>query len=147
MNATPADTPVTKPPLVMVAMDVGVMLKVPPVRASATVIVDPTQTVEGPVIGGGVVLTVTIVLMVQPVDVNVNVIGATPADAPVTTPVVLPTVATAVLPLTHVPAPEASDSVVVVPVHKAVLPLIAEGIGLTVATTVAKPVQPELVTL
>lgn len=52
--ATPAETPVTTPvPAPTVAMAVEPLLHVPPPGVLDKVIVDATQTVEGPVIGDG----------------------------------------------------------------------------------------------
>lgn len=65
-----------------------------------------------------------------------------PADTPVTTPVVLPTVATPVVPLVHVPVVGVELSVVVSPVQTDNVPVIDVGIGFTVTTVVAE--QPEL---
>lgn len=63
---------------------------------------------------------------------------------PVTTPVAVLTVAMAVLPLLHVAPAVAVLSVVVRPVHKVVLPVIAAGIGFTVTVAVlAQPVPSE----
>ena len=58
---------------------------------------------------------------------------AVPAVAPpVTTPVAEPTVAVAVVPLVHVPAPVASVNVVVDPEQTLFVPLITRGVGFTV---------------
>jgi hypothetical protein len=65
-----------------------------------------------------------------------------PAATPHAVPVELPMVATAVLLLLHVPPAVASLRVVQVPAHMVVVPMIAAGNGLTVATIVA--VQPPL---
>lgn len=48
---TPTETPVTTPDVgLTVAIDVLLLLHVPPVVVSLSVIVDPLQTLEGPVI-------------------------------------------------------------------------------------------------
>ena len=48
----------------------------------------------------------------------------------------VPMVATPVLLLAHVPLPVVEDSVVVVPAHKEVVPVIPAGIALTVTVVV-----------
>ena len=59
-------------------------------------------------------------------------IGAEPAATPVTIPDVAPMVATAVLPLVHVPPVESSVSVTVPPLQTGKTPPMAAGIGLIV---------------
>ena len=60
---------------------------------------------------------------------------------PVTTPVVEPTVPTAVLLLIHVPPPDRSVSAVVKPMHTFILPIIVTGNELTVTEVpAAQPV-------
>jgi hypothetical protein len=62
------DTPVTTPvPLTTVAIVVLPLVHVPPVVPSVKVIVEPTQNGEDAGIVAGVVLTVTIVVVEQPV--------------------------------------------------------------------------------
>jgi hypothetical protein len=63
---------------------------------------------------------------------NLYVIVVDPSATPVTTPVVLPTVATAVLAELQVPPVVVDDSDVVVPAHSVVVPVIAAGRLLTV---------------
>lgn len=59
--AEPADTPVTIPELrPMVAIVVSLLLHVPPVVPSVRVIVEPTHTRDGPVIGIGAERTVSV---------------------------------------------------------------------------------------
>ena len=60
-----------------------------------------------------------------------------PAATPVMIPVLEPAVATAVLLLDQVPPVIASVSSVVAPLHTAVVPNIAVGVGLTVRMVVA----------
>ena len=62
-----------------------------------------------------------------------------PAETPcpVTMPVAEPTVATAVLLLTHAPPEDTSDKVIVVPEQTTLGPVIADGSGFTVMTVVA----------
>ena len=66
---------------------------------------------------------------------------ASPVLMPVTTPVLVPNVAIAVLLLLHAPAPEASVKANEKPGHTGVLPVIADGKGITVTVVVA--IQPE----
>ena len=98
------------------------LVHVPPEEGSLNVIVLPTHTWPLPVIiGAGVELTFTTIVLVQPDD-GVNVMTAVPAVAPpVTTPVVRPMAAIAGLPLVHVPG-RVDVRVVVWPVHKVALP-------------------------
>lgn len=65
-----------------------------------------------------------------------------PADIPVATPVPMPIVPTAVVPLLHVPPANGWVSVVVSPSQTDNVPLIDTGAGVTVSTLVA--VQPPL---
>ena len=60
-----------------------------------------------------------------------------PTVKPLTIPVLLPTVATVVLLLLHVPPGVASESDVVLPTHKVFVPDIATGNGVTVSIAVA----------
>ena len=71
----------------------------------------------------------------------------TPAATPVTTPAV-ETVAMAVLALTHVPPVMASESVVLLPAHTLVVPVMvpADGDELTVTTFVVAKVPQLLLT-
>ena len=67
----------------------------------------------------------------------------TPFVTPVITPVVDPIVAIAVLLLTHVPPAEASATVTEEPAQTVVIPVIADGNGLTVNEVDAiQPVAP-----
>lgn len=61
-----------------------------------------------------------------------------PAEIPETIPEVDPIVAIDVLLLVHVPPVDASDSVVILPTHTAIVPVIAAGNGLTVNANVVK---------
>ena len=60
-----------------------------------------------------------------------------PEDTPVTTPVLLPTVAAAVLALAQVPPVVPSVNVIVVPAQNAVEEDIADGVVFTVTVVVA----------
>ena len=130
----PLTTPDDEPTVAIVA---SLLLHVPPVVISDNVVVDPTQTEAAPVIADGSALTVSDLDVTHPADV-VYVIFTVPADAPVTSPVALLTVATEVLLLLHVPPVVASVNVVVEPTHTADAPLIAAGSGLTVIVVVVK---------
>ena len=63
-KATPVTTPVPDP---IVATVVALLLQVPPVTASVSVVFAPTQRAEAPMMADGVVYTCTIVVMRQPV--------------------------------------------------------------------------------
>jgi len=152
--AVPAATPDTIPVEPTVATDVLLLLHVPPVAVSARVIVDPTQTLDDPVIAGtvgnGLTVTAAVTIVVQPKPlVTLYVIVDVPVAAPVTVPVE-PTVATTVLLLLHVPPVVVLLSDVVAPWHTLIVPVIAAtvGNGLAVTFAVTAAVQPKpLVTL
>ena len=131
----PVSRPLTRPlPVPTVATAVLLLLQVPPPEPSVNAVDDPAQTFRLPVIPPGTVLTVTVVVVIQPVD-SVYVIVDVPGVPPVTKPEADPIVATTVLLLIHVPPP-ASLKVVDRPEHTDVVPVIADGNGLTVATFV-----------
>lgn len=67
MFNVPLEMPVTTPDVLIVPNAVLVLLQVPPGVASARVTVDPTQTLDAPVMAAGVALTVTGMLIKQPV--------------------------------------------------------------------------------
>jgi len=133
----PVAIPVTDPPLVTVAIDVVLLVHVPPAAGSMSDILEPTQTVVGPVIdpAGGAVITVTVVVALQPP--TVYEITAVPPDmlAELTTPEE-DTVAMLVLPLLHDPPGVASLRLVVDPTQNVVAPAIAGGVGFTVSPCV-----------
>jgi hypothetical protein len=91
---------------------------------SLSVVIELAQTFIDPEIAAIAPPTFTVVVRVHP-DTNVYVMVALPVPTPVTIPDDKPTVAIPVLLLVHVPAPVASDNVVVVPAHKLVFPAIA----------------------
>ena len=66
--ATPVTIPVRAPTL---AVPGALLLQTPPPTGSVRVIVFPVQTTEGPDITDGVDRTVTVVVLIQPVDGNV----------------------------------------------------------------------------
>jgi hypothetical protein len=120
----------------MVAATVLLLLHIPPEVASALAIVDPAQTAEGPVIAGGIVLTVTTTVATPPDDA-VNEMVAVPAAIPVTSPEAEPIVAIVGSALVHTPGEEASVNTMLVPIQAEGLPLIA-ATELTVTTVVAE---------
>jgi len=130
MTGVPAEIPVTAPLVGSTVACALVVLQEPPLSGSFSVVLRPAQTVAVPVIADGKGLTTKEVDMIQPVG-SVYVIFAVPFKLPITTPVELFTVATAVLSLLHVPDPP-SVSPVVNPAHTFVAPPIGSGNGLTV---------------
>jgi len=65
--AVPAATPVTSPVELMVAIVPSLLVHVPPGVASASVIAEPIQTVDGPVMAAGAAeFTVTTSIAAQP---------------------------------------------------------------------------------
>ena len=135
--AAPADTPVTRPDAELTkATPVLLLLHTPPLTELVSVVELPAQTVVVPPIDPGAVFTVNAVFVIQP---NVGVVYVSkevPAETPVTTPEVEPTVATPVLPLTHVPPVTEGVSVDVWPEQMLVEPDIAAE-GLTVKVVCA----------
>jgi len=133
--AVPFDTPATTPEaLPIVATIALLLLHVPPASASDKVVVDPAQTVEEPVMLAGCAFTLITLVTYAPV-LFVKVITVVPGDIPVTTPEVMPTVATAVLLLVHDTPGEASVTFMVEPTHTIDGPIIAPGSGFTVIVT------------
>jgi len=134
MIAVPVLTPVTIPVLPTVATPVFALLQLAPGVAEPSVVVPPTHMLPVPVIAAGTKPTVTVATLRQPVD-NVYVMFDVPAAAAVTVPSV-PTVATAVVPLLHVPPEGEVLNDVVVPLHRNNVPLIASGTAFTVTSCV-----------
>jgi hypothetical protein len=130
MTEVPTDTPVTSPEELIVATAGVELLHVPPAVTSLSVVVDPWQTEEVPAIAAGKGLTVTVLVIKQPVGI-VYEITDVPPDIPVTTPEEL-IVATASVALLQVPPGVASLSVVVDPAQTVDVPVIAAGKGLIV---------------
>lgn len=140
--AVPAPTPVSVPVLpgaapvivsspLIVAIAVLLLLQLPHPALTLSELLLPAHTVELPLIDPAALLTVTITLTEQPL-VDVNVIDAVPALTPLTTPDDTPTEATSVLLLLHAPPPlVALLRLLVDPVHKLRLPVIAEGRAFT----------------
>jgi hypothetical protein len=131
-------------PILMVATEVLLLDHVPP-PASDREPTEPAHREEEPSIAEGAGFTVTALVIEHPLAVRVNVMLAVPAATPPTTPVDEPTVATDVLPLSQVPAPETSLRVIVSPGHTEPVPDIADGSAFTVSTLVM--VQPEEVSV
>ncbi len=102
MVALPANTPFTTPLVPTVATDVLLLLHVPPAVVLPRVVALPAQTNKEPVIAAGKALTVKTELVEQP-EGDVYVIAEVPAATAPTTPEALPTVATEVFALVHVP--------------------------------------------
>lgn len=138
----PAVTPVTTPLLLpIVATPVAPLVHTPPLVPSVSVVVAPAHNVVVPVIATGLAFIVVVTIVKQPVG-KVYDITAVPAATPVTTPVEMPTVATPVLPLVHMPPPVVLVSVVAPPTQARAVPLIEAGLPLIVAIVVAR--QPVL---
>jgi hypothetical protein len=95
----PVMTPVAEPAVAMMGL---LLLQVPPLVISVSVMDDPIHNVDEPVMAEGGVFTVTVVLAKQPA-VLVNVMTDVPAVPPVTIPVEVPIAAIAGLLLVHVP--------------------------------------------
>jgi len=148
----PADTPVTRPPALIVATPGVALLHTPDEVTSASCVVDPIHTVGVPVIAAtvGIALTVTVSVdtLLQPPLVTVYEITDVPADTPVTRPPAL-IVATPGVALLHTPDEVTSASCVVEPTHTVGVPVIAAtvGIALTVTVSVDTLLQPPFVTV
>ncbi len=127
--ATPVTTPVPEPTETLVLL----LVHVPP-PASVNAVVEPTHTVELPEIATGNGLTVTTWIVLHPVP-NVYVIVDVPPATPETMPVPDPTVATEEVLVVQVPPPP-SVNAVVKPAQTVMVPVIAEGKGLTVTTVI-----------
>lgn len=93
------------PILLTVAVAVLLLLQLPPGVVLLSIALLPMQSELLPLIAAGAACTVTVILLLQPVDGQVNV--TTPGASAVTTPLTEPTVATAGALLLHVPATEA----------------------------------------
>ena len=139
-TAVPFTTPVVTPTL---AIEGDPLLQLPPVVVLLSVIVEPRQTEEGPVIDPGAACTETTTVAKQP-EVNIYVIVAVPIELPETRPPVEVTSATPALLVLHDPPGAPSVNKEVPPKHIFVLPNIAGGPAVTVTTRV--PVLPEPVT-
>jgi hypothetical protein len=126
----PADTPVTSPAFVTVAIAALLLTQVPP-TVGLRVIVLPTHKVGEGVLTTGSGFTVTEdVVLLQPVAASVNVNVIEPAETPVATPVFV-TVAIVLLLLVQVP-PTVGLRVIVLPTHKVGEGVLTIGIAPTV---------------
>jgi hypothetical protein len=114
----------------MVATAVLLLVHVPPVVASASVAVAPTQADVGPVMGENA-FTVSTTEVKQPPG-SVYVIVGVPGAMPPSRPDADPMVPCAVLLLVQVPPEVASESIVVWPTQTDGAPVIAAGEALTV---------------
>ena len=122
-----------------VAIDVLLLLQLPPGVASASVVVYPLHILGVPVIAES---AFTVIGNVDPQPVGrVYVIITVPAAPPVTTPVDDPMDATDVELLPHVPPPGEQLNVADKLPHMVLGPLMAPGCGLTVIVDVA--IQPD----
>ena len=138
----PEDTPVTNPPDTM-ALPLVVLHK-PPEEASAKVIVEPVQTIDGPEIvpglGNGFIVTRREAVAVPQTFVTEYFTVSTPADIPVTNP---PETVAFALVTDHIPPGAISVKVVVAPVHIAEMPRIVPALGngliVTILLTVVVP--------
>jgi hypothetical protein len=141
INTLPVDSPVTIPvEEPTIAISVLPLLQVPPTERSLSDVVVPVQILVAPVIKPGSGLTVTVIVVKQPEPI-VYVIVSTPADTPLTTPVLKPTEATDRLPLVQWPPEAVSLSAVVEPTHTDLIPVIPEGLAYTVTgIVVSQPV-------
>jgi hypothetical protein len=110
--AEPADTPVITPVPLTVAIASSLLVQLPPAVALANIVVEPSHTAVPPVMFAGSAFTITVAVDIQPVPIA-YVISVAPALTPLTSPVVLLTVATDVLLLSHTPPTVALLSVVV----------------------------------
>jgi hypothetical protein len=122
----------------MVATPAGLMLHVPPVDASVSVVHTPTHMLVVPLIAAGRGVTVTTFVDEQPPEPIDTVIVTVPDVRPVTTPVVGSTVPIVALLLLHEPPPDDEVSDMVCPTQTLDGPLIVPGPELTVTTFVTK---------
>ena len=138
MVHVPAATPVTTPVEPIVAIEVLLLLHVPPVVASVNAVVEPTHPLVAPDIAATEVPdTVTTKVEKHPVG-SVYVTTHVPNPTPVTTPLVDPIVRIEQAAV-HVPPVDGSVSVMNPPTVTVVGPAMADGIGLTVKLVVTIP--------
>ena len=139
MPAVPPETPVTTPEkMPIVATDELLLNHEPPDTPLVKVAVAPTHKAVVPLMADGAVLMIMFLVAKQP-PANVYDIVTEPALTPETTPVEAPTVATAALLLVHEPPEAESAREAVLPVQINDGPVMMDGRGLTVRTTVAVP--------
>ena len=125
MVSTPADIPVTMPPIGMpltvppITVACALLaLQVPPFVLSVNIIEDPTHTLDGPVMLSTIcsvsTLTIFIAVSVPHKLVTAYIIVSIPAEIPVTTP---PTTIARALLLVHVPPVVVSVNVMIEATH------------------------------
>jgi hypothetical protein len=131
--------PVTVPTVATVVL---LLAHVPPGIELPSVVAAPVHKLLAPVIAPGAGFTVTTVVVAHPVD-SVYEIIEVPEETPSTEPSEGLTIATEGLLLDHVPPVVPSERVVDAPVHTVAVPIIVDGSGLTVTTTVL--LQPLLI--
>jgi hypothetical protein len=119
----------------MLAVEVLLLLHVPPLVASASVVDAPEHITDAPVIATGFGLMVICCVTTQPVG-SVYLIVGVPAAFAVTSPVEEPIEAIALLLLVHVPPAGVEFNVPVLPTQYANVPVIAVGGLLTVTAVV-----------
>jgi len=131
----PAAMPVTAPVADTVPVAGALLVQLPPGVTSASRIVAPTHTDEGPVTAGGPALTVSVFVTVQLVPPREYVIVATPVVTPVTLPDEVPIV---MAPLVVLQEPPGAISLKTdgSPTHTVAGPRMGPGAGLTVTTVV-----------
>ncbi len=115
------------------------LLQVPPLVVVLNIVDEPAQTAPIPVIAAGDGITVITFVTMQPVP-SEYVIVTVPAATPVTSPLVLLTVARAVLLLLHKPPVGLEASVIIAPVQTVPAPVIAVGAVLTFTVVVTEQV-------
>ena len=128
----PVAIPVAEP---IVATATFADAHMPPEVASLSVVVPPLHITVVPVMGAGLGLTVMVVLVVQPA-VEVYMIVTVPGVRPVNTPPIL-IVPTKGLELVHAPPGVRQPTVIVLPTHTEVAPVIGAGNGAIVTGYVA----------
>ena len=138
--AVPPKTPVITPVILSILATLGVLLlHVPPMVVSVSVVVVPWHMIKVPVIGVGSALTVMIFVTKQ-VEEKAYVIVVVPIPTPPTIPVTAPTVPTVGVLLVQVPPGTELVKVIVEPKHTVEGPEIVAGVGVTV--TMAVMLQP-----
>ena len=143
MLAVPAETPVTVPPPLIVAIAKLPLAHVPPPGVLPSVVWAPSHTASVPVMAVGIGFTVATTVSKQPLGA-VYVMVAVPAKTPVTTPVAPSTVATPALLLVQLPPGVAFAKAVVAPTHNEAVPVIAAGDAMTVTTPGVEQPAPEV---
>lgn len=136
----PAVTPFTVPVEVTVAIPVVLLLQVPLLVVEVSMVEAPAQTAPAPVIAAGDGITVIAFVTMQPVP-SEYVIVTVPAVTPVTSPLVLFTVARAALLLLHNPPVGLVASIVMACVQTVPAPVIAVGAVLTFTVVVTEQVE------